>query len=255
MSVSVMPLVSLDIETTGANVTIDRIVEMAIIRQEPGKTTEKVIRLNPGMPIHPMASQVHGITDADVAECPEFRAVASEVRDLLAGAVLLGFNLVNFDLPIIFRQLGEVDPMLAKGLDQLPVVDLMAVYHHVAPRNLDAASRQFLGKPLEGAHDALADTRCVLELLPAMMQAGQGAAPNLEAMAELTDSIISSRKVVEGTDGECYFRFGRHSGKSFTRVLQEDPSYFSWAASQAGMGQRARMLFLRAVDAVRGRVG
>jgi len=243
------PIVALDIETTGASVLTDRIVEIAMIRQELGQITERVIRLNPNMPIHPMASQVHGIYDRDVTGFPAFDTKANEIREMLDGATLVGFNLLNFDLPIIQRQMMEAGPELRLDLDTVEVVDLMAIYHHIAPRTLDAASRQFLGKPLEGAHDALADTRCVLELIPAMVREAKEDLGNIKAMVRLTDELVCARKVAQAEDGECYFRFGKHAGKSFKEVMRVEPSYFTWAVNQTGMGRRAIELFRIAIQA------
>ena len=72
------PIVVFDLETTGVQITRDRIVEISILKVHPdGEEETKTRRINPGIPIPPEATQVHGISDADVADCPTFAQVAS----------------------------------------------------------------------------------------------------------------------------------------------------------------------------------
>ncbi|MFC2062667.1 exonuclease domain-containing protein [Chloroflexota bacterium] len=63
------PLAFIDVETTGLNPYVDRIVELSILKIHPDGSEEyKSHRVNPEIPIPPVATTVHGITDADVAE-------------------------------------------------------------------------------------------------------------------------------------------------------------------------------------------
>ena len=72
------PLVFFDLETTGINISTDRIVEISYLKVYPdGREESKTMRINPGRPIPPEATAVHKITDADVADCPTFKEVAS----------------------------------------------------------------------------------------------------------------------------------------------------------------------------------
>ena len=71
------PLAVFDIESTGIVPQRDRIVEIAVLKITPdGQTRNTVRRLNPQMPIPPGATAIHGITDADVADCPVFADIA-----------------------------------------------------------------------------------------------------------------------------------------------------------------------------------
>lgn len=74
------PLIFFDLETTGVNVTKDRIVELSYIKIYPnGKEEERTIRLNPEMPIPPQATAVHHITDEDVKDKPTFKTIAKDL--------------------------------------------------------------------------------------------------------------------------------------------------------------------------------
>ncbi|OAI54381.1 hypothetical protein AYO44_03675 [Planctomycetaceae bacterium SCGC AG-212-F19] len=71
-------LVVLDLETTGISAKTDRIVEVAAVKFLPdGERCRYHRRINPGVPIPPAATAVHGIRDEDVADCPPFEAIAS----------------------------------------------------------------------------------------------------------------------------------------------------------------------------------
>ena len=91
------PLVFFDLETTGLDLKNDRIIEIAFIKWTPhGDILERERRFNPGMPIPPGATAVHGITDEDVANAVEFCRVARSLVEMLEGCDLAGFNVRRF---------------------------------------------------------------------------------------------------------------------------------------------------------------
>ena len=82
------PLVFFDLETTGINISTDRIVEISYLKVYPdGREETKTMRINPGMPIPPEATAVHKITDADVAGCPTFKEVAKTIAATWPGII------------------------------------------------------------------------------------------------------------------------------------------------------------------------
>ncbi|MDY4528546.1 MAG: 3'-5' exonuclease, partial [Parabacteroides sp.] len=67
----VNPIVFFDLETTGINISKDRIVEVSILKVSPnGKEESKTWRVNPEMHIPEESTAIHGITDEDVQACP-----------------------------------------------------------------------------------------------------------------------------------------------------------------------------------------
>src|SRR3954463_6537659 len=93
------PLAVLDLETTGTDPKLDRIVEISVIKVRPdGGHDHRTRQVNPGVPIPPEATAIHGIGDDDVAGSPSFRAVAPGLVRFLEGCDLAGFNILNFDL-------------------------------------------------------------------------------------------------------------------------------------------------------------
>jgi len=88
------PLVFVDLETTGPRVGVDRVVEFGAVRFEDGlPERELTLALDPGMPIPPSATAIHGVTDDHVAGCPTFADVLDVIDEFLGGADLAGYNL------------------------------------------------------------------------------------------------------------------------------------------------------------------
>ena len=102
------PIVFFDLETTGANHLADKIVEISVLKVFPGGESEAKTRLvNPGMHIPEESTKIHGITDADVAQAPLFKAIAKNLFIYLEGADLAGYNILRFDIPVLTREFSE----------------------------------------------------------------------------------------------------------------------------------------------------
>jgi DNA polymerase-3 subunit epsilon len=134
------PLAVLDLESTGVDPARDRIVEVAVLKLTPGAEPIRFRRLvNPGVPIPPSASAVHGIRDEDVAERPRFAAVAPRLARLLVDADLAGFGLTTFDLPLLLAEFARAGIRFPLG--GRAVVDVLRLYRARHPRDLAAAVR------------------------------------------------------------------------------------------------------------------
>ena len=162
------PLVFFDLETTGLNITSDKIVEISYIKVFPNGTEEsKTLRVNPGMHIPEQATAVHHITDDDVKDCPTFKQVARSLASVFEGSDVAGFNSNRFDIPMLQEE------FLNAGVDfdfsKRKFVDVQTIFHKMEQRNLVAAYKFYCGKDLEGAHSADADTRATYEVLKAQL--------------------------------------------------------------------------------------
>ena len=94
------PIIFFDLETTGLTIGKDHIIELCYIRIEPnGNERAETLRFNPGMPISKEASEVNGITDKDVKNCPSFADKAQELAQVFEGCDLAGYNSNKFDGP------------------------------------------------------------------------------------------------------------------------------------------------------------
>ncbi len=102
-----VPVAVVDIETTGLYPGADRLVELSVVRVEPGQPAQLVLNtlINPDRRV--AATEIHGITDADVADAPRFRDVAGDLARALAGSVLAAYN-VYFDVRFLEDEFGRV---------------------------------------------------------------------------------------------------------------------------------------------------
>ena len=87
------PIVFFDLETTGLNVGVDRIVEISLLKLNPNQVEEsKTFRINPEMPISEESTSIHGISQEDVADKPTFKQLAAEINRFVEGCDLSGFQ-------------------------------------------------------------------------------------------------------------------------------------------------------------------
>ena len=226
------PLVGFDLETTGTSVDRDRIVEIALVRVEPGGTrTDFRSLVNPGMPIPPAATKVHGIGDDDVRDAPAFAAIADRVVAMLDGADLAGYNSLRFDAPLLEAELARagrpVDLLSRRHLDGYIIYSLME------PRTLTAAYRKFCGGDLTDAHSALADVEAALAVLDAQVAHYENLPADVAQLNRLCNPdpdrwVDRSRKFAWNDDGRAVFTFGKYRDRTLDEVAVENPGYLEW---------------------------
>jgi len=152
------PLVFFDLETTGLDQDIDRIVQFAFLKVNPDTSRQEWMELvNPGIPIPREASQVHNITDAMVQDKPAFSYFAPKIIGFLLDCDLSGFNIVRFDVPFLQAELTRNNTPL--DLTTIKIVDAQSIFHKMEPRTLSAAYRFYCNSEHEEAHDAMGDVR------------------------------------------------------------------------------------------------
>ncbi|MBX7126745.1 MAG: 3'-5' exonuclease [Cyclobacteriaceae bacterium] len=237
-----IPIVIFDLETTGTNIQQDRIIEIAMIKLMPnGERLEKYNLVNPGMPIPPDSTAIHGITNEKVAGQPTFKELARDYAKFLEGADLSGFNIMKFDVPIL------VEEFLRAGVEfdyaRKRIVDSQRIFHLMEKRNLSAAVEFYCQKKLEDSHTARADAQASLEVLLAQVERyenkpvtdalGQPMGIIRNDMEELgklvaSDMIDLAGRMIKDARGEAIFNFGKHKGKSVLAVLQQEPAYYDW---------------------------
>jgi len=97
LEVSQVPVAIVDIETTGLYPGADRVVELSVVRSDPGRPPELVLDTLVNPERHVAATEIHGITDADVVGAPRFADIAGDFAKSLEGGVLAAYN-VYFDV-------------------------------------------------------------------------------------------------------------------------------------------------------------
>ncbi len=222
------PIAFFDLETTGTNLSTDRIVEIAIVKLMPdGTKTVKRKLVNPEMPI--TNSDIHGITDEMIKDAPTFKLIANEIKQFLDGADLGGYNSNRFDIPILMEE------FLRSGLDvdltDRRMVDVQHIFYSMEPRTLTAAYKFYCQKELTDAHSAEVDVQATIEVLLAQIE-------RYEELGVTLDSILTKvgeEKIVDyarrfsfdDNDNEI-FNFGKYKGRKVAEILKQEPQYYDW---------------------------
>ncbi|MER6788770.1 3'-5' exonuclease [Streptomyces sp. NPDC000658] len=188
------PLAAFDTETTGVDVETDRIVSAALVVQDAPGARPRVSRwlVNPGVPVPPGATEVHGLTDDHLQRNGRWPSpVMFEIAELLAEQAAAGRPLVvmnaPFDLTLLDRELRRHRASsLADWLDATP---LRVLDPRVLDKHLDRyrKGRRTLTDlcahyevTLAEAHDAAADALAALEVVRAL---GRRFATRLERLS------------------------------------------------------------------------
>ena len=240
------PLVFFDLETTGTNITHDRIVEISIVKLMPdGTVVERSRRLNPEMPIPAEATAVHHITDDDVAGEPTFRQVAASLSKLLQGCDIAGFNSNRFDIPLLDQEFHRAG--VDFDLNGVRFVDVQTIYHKKEPRTLVAAYRYYCGKELEEAHSALPDTRATMEVLMAQLDVYDDLPVELDGLSEFANpnrNVDLLGRLIYDDNKREVINFGKYKGRLAEEVLASDPGYYNWIM-QGDFAQNTKNAFTR----------
>ena len=224
------PIVFFDLETTGVNITSDRIVEISYLKVFPnGNEVSRTMRINPEMHIPEQASEVHGIYDDDVKDCPTFKQVAKDVANDFEGADIAGFNSNRFDVPLLAEEFLRA--VVDLDMTRRKFIDVQVIFHKMEQRTLSAAVKFYCGKELEGAHSADADTRATYEVLQAQLDRYGELQNDIAWLSEFsshTRSVDFAGRIVYDDKGVEVFNFGKYKGIPVVEVLRRDPGYYSW---------------------------
>ena len=224
------PICFFDLETTGIDITKDRIVEISILKVYPnGNKESKTWLVNPTIPIPKAASDVHGITDERVACEPTFKELAKQIHNMIKDSDLAGYNSDRFDIPLLAEEMlrAEVDFDLGNRVS----VDVQTIFHKMEQRTLSAAYKFYCGKDLIDAHTASADTNATYEILKAQLDRYDSLENNIKKLSEFTyrKQIADFAGIIGYNDkGEEIFTFGKHKGKRVEDIFDEEPGYFGW---------------------------
>jgi DNA polymerase III subunit epsilon len=236
------PLCFFDLESTGTNITHDRIIEIGVIKLMPGgEIHRKCDLVNPGIPIPPESSIFHGIYDEDVKDKPTFKEIARDYSRFFEGADLAGFSIVKMDVPML------VEEFIRAGIDfdyhRKRIVDAQKIFHLMEKRTLKAAYKFYMNKEMEDSHSAEADAEASMEVLISQIGLYDGqdvtdasgkkvgeVRNDIDTLAKLIsdDMVDLAGRMIKNEKGEEIFNFGKHKGKRVTDVFKQEPAYYDW---------------------------
>jgi DNA polymerase-3 subunit epsilon len=226
------PLAIFDLETTGTNITSDRIVEIAIIKVQPDGTEENYCkRVNPEMPIPALVSEIHGIYEKDIQDAPTFKDLANEIIAFIGDADLAGYNSNKFDIPVLAEELMRAGSDF--DISKRKFVDVQNIFHKMEQRTLAAAYLFYCNKSIENAHNALYDAKATWDVLKAQIERYPDIKNDVTYLSEFSKAgnynlLDFAGRLAIDDKGEAIYNFGKHKGKTIKQVAQIEPGYYGW---------------------------
>ncbi len=221
-----------DLETTGLDVSNDRILEIAILKVHPdGSTEEYAKRINPQMPIPEESSNIHGIYEADIKDAPIFKDIAEEIALFIGDSDLAGYNSNKFDIPVLAEELLRADCTFNVGNRKF--VDVQNIFHKMEQRTLVAAYSFYCKKDLINAHSAMADVTATWEVLKAQVDKYDTLTPTVEFLSGYSKAgdfelLDFAGRIAKNKNNEAMYNFGKHKGKTVREVAKVEPGYYGW---------------------------
>ena len=224
------PIAFLDLETTGLNITSDRIVELSVLKIHPnGKEEWMSTRVNPEMPIPSKTTAIHGITNEDVATAPLFKEIAKSLASFLEGCDLAGYNAIKFDIPVLAEEFLRTS--IDFNFRKRKYIDVQVIFHKKEQRTLHAAYQFYCRKELIDAHSSKADTAATYEVLKSQLDRYTDLENDVEKLADFSSfnsNVDFAGRIILDEKGVEIFNFGKHKGKVVEAVFREEPAYYSW---------------------------
>lgn len=225
------PLCVFDLETTGLQITKDRIVQIAIIKILPdGSKKDLNFIVNPEMVIPQEVIDIHGITNERAAKSPTFKELAPQIISFIGDSDLAGFNSNKFDIPVLAEEFLRVNAKF--DLSQRAFIDVQNIFHKMEQRTLVAAYKFYCGKTLENAHDAMYDTIATWEVLEKQIEQYE-LNTNVQALADLSRAgnhkiLDMAGRIALNENNEVVYNFGKHKGKTIENIAKTEPGYYGW---------------------------
>lgn len=223
------PVVFLDIESTGTDAQRDRIIELSLLRISSNPVTieaPKTWRINPKQRIPQEASEIHGIYNEDLQDCPTFAELAEEIAGLLRGVDLAGFAISRLDLRLLKAEFARSTATI--DLNSARLIDAQVIFHTREPRNLAAAVQFYCDETLENAHGAEADTVASLKVFAGQLERYEDLSTSVKELDALNSSMnaayVDETRRFMWKDGEPAFNFGKLKGKPL-RWAAGDPEH------------------------------
>lgn len=224
------PLAFIDIEGTGLTIGRDRIVEISVLRVDPDTTRHVYTRrINPEMPIPPEVTLIHGITDADVAEAPTFKALAHELLRFLGNADLAGYNSNKYDIPLLVDEFIRAE--VEFDFRNRRLIDVQNIFHKMEQRTLAAAYKFYCDKNIEKAHSAEADITATYEVFAAQLDRYPDLIKDVDYLHKFTNMhncVDLAGRIVYNDKQQEVFNFGKHKGKTVDEVFAKEPAFYDW---------------------------
>jgi len=216
-------VICFDLEATGTDIARDRIVQFAGMNLTTLYEVNWLV--NPTIPIPPGAFAIHNICDADVANMPPFIQRAHSIYEWIKDCDLLGFNLTNFDVPLLWEEFYRCG--IVWDLSNTRIFDAGTLFKKREERTLSAALKFYCNRDLDDAHNALADVHATRSVWHAQMERYQlwdKSQDELEVESNYEDKRVDLAGKIILKDGVPVYNIGKSKGIA----VVDDPGFGFW---------------------------
>lgn len=225
------PLVTFDLEATGISTLHDRIVQVSVAKHLPdGKMDVRTRLINPEMPIPPESTEVHGVTDQDVRDMPTFCQVAKSFHAYLEGCDLAGFNIIQFDIPMLIQEFARAG--IAFSMTDRRILDAYQIFRKREPRTLEAALHFYCGETHDDAHDSEADVLATIKVIEGQLHKYQDLPPDVDKLDSMFNphrgKYIDWEGKLRWEKGEVVLGFGKKIGTRLKELVASDAGFLEW---------------------------
>ncbi|MEO9532660.1 MAG: 3'-5' exonuclease [Crocinitomicaceae bacterium] len=221
-----------DLETTGLNISKDKIIEISILKVSPDQSESSYTKkINPEMDIPAESTEITGITNEDVKDCPTFAQLAEEIKDFIGESDLAGYNSNRFDIPFLIEQF--LSHNIDFSMENRRFIDVQTIFHKMEQRTLSAALKFYCNQDLENAHSAEADTKATYDILKAQIERYEEVENDVDFLMEFSQNgkhkkIDFVGRLAVNEKNEIIYNFGKHAGKTLKAVFEQEPGYHRW---------------------------
>ena len=197
------PLVIFDLETTGLDISKDRIIQISYIKVMPDGTEKRGNHLvNPERSLPQLVVELTSITDEMLADKPTFKQIAATLAHEFEGCDFAGFNSNRFDVPMLAEEFLRAGQNY--DFSRCRLIDAQTIFHKMERRNLAAAYKFYCGRKMEDdfqAHLADQDTEATYRVLQGELDMyAPGKQEEDERMVEITADIPAADIVTNGNN-------------------------------------------------------
>lgn len=216
------PMVFFDLETTGLDISSDRIVSIATSKVMPdGEIINKYTLINPIIKISKEASDIHGITNEMVKDKPQFKQIAKSLYDFMQDCYLGGYNNNFFDNAFLQEEFLRCD--IEFPPNDIVSVDACAIFKNYEKRDLSSALKFYCNKEMENAHNAEADIKATIEVFFSQMEKYEDLkGKKIEEVALIgknEQNVDFQGRIIKDSEGDYCWNFGKAKGKKIKTEL------------------------------------